>query len=188
MCWHSFHPNSIIFFMMIALTASLYSQLFCTSAYDKCSLDFYLVASCATCVSAHTVIAMSLPPIKTLTSKTEAILISLLLSFSWDYVWWKPCKNWEMGSRTFCLDITYKSGTEVCFFPCTGEFILGKEEGKKKSDASFSLVCLWFKGCSDRGGHNKGIFCAFQLQERKETYLSLPISSPPFPLLPSNII
>lgn len=88
----------------------------------------------------------------------------------------------EMGTRTFCLDIMYKSGTEVCFFPCTGGFILGKEGGRKGVMHHF-LICLWFKGCSDGGGH-KGISCAFQLKERKETSLSLPLSTPPSPSSP----
>lgn len=71
-----------------------------------------------------------------------------------------------MGSRTFPLDIIYKSATKGCFFPCPEGYIWGKEEGKK-GDTSFSLACLWVKACSDSIRHNRGISVLFSSKKRK---------------------
>lgn len=75
-----------------------------------------------------------------------------------------------MGSRTFPLDIIYKSASKGCFFPCPEGIIWGKDEGKK-GDSSFSLACLWVKAWSDSIRHNRGISVLFS--SKRKTNISL---------------
>lgn len=70
---------------------------------------------------------------------------------------------------------------KVASFPALGGLFEGRKEEKKKSDASFSLACLWLKDCSDSVRCNRGISVLFS-SERGKTDISL------FPLPPPQHI
>lgn len=85
-----------------------------------------------------------------------------------------------MGSRTFPLDIMYRSGTKGCFFPSSRGFVrrkqnLGERGRKKRSVASFPLACLRLKDCSDSVRHNRGIPVLFSSNRgKKDSSLASP--------------